>query len=113
MAIDLKQFKQNTDVQSQAAGSSHDWADKLLELLSKDIKLFGSSFGDKKKARFYSELHILLTSGIDMRTSLEMLEEEQEKKDDRDLMTSIKQAMIEGKNLSDAAFATAKFSEYE
>ncbi len=112
MAIDLSLYNQKRKEENQSQ-AKRDWTEDLSGLLSKEIKLFGSSFGDKKKVRFYSELSILLTSGIDMRTALEMLEEEQEKKDDRQLMGEIKQSMVEGKNLSEATFASGKFSEYE
>jgi len=111
MAIILKNYQQKNVKQDIIP--KKDPMNRLMELLNRDIKLFGSSFGDKKKERFYSELNILLSSGVDIRSSLEMLEEEQSRKEDKELMTLIKRNMTEGKNLSEACLASGRFSDYE
>lgn len=90
---------------SQAAG--------LKELLNKDIQLFGNGFGDKKKERFYAELNLLLAAGIDIKTALELIAEEQPKAAGRELIGGIRNAVIGGSSLSDALQATGKFSAYE
>lgn len=68
---------------------------------------------DKKKEAFYSELHILLSSGIDIRTSLDIIVEEQKGDDDKKLFTQIKADVIGGASLSNAMNKTGKFSAYE
>src|SRR4051812_20705818 len=86
---------------------------KAFDFLNKDIKLFGSSFNDKKKERFYSELSILFAAGVDIRSSLELIEEEQMKEKDKALFAGIKEAVIAGSGLSSAMQQTGCFSDYE
>ncbi|MCA6363619.1 MAG: type II secretion system F family protein [Bacteroidetes bacterium] len=110
MAIDLRQLNHTpagSEKPSPKSGSS------LQELLSRDISLSGNRFGDRQKERFYNELHTLLTSGIDIRTALELLENEAEKKDEQKLFAQIRQAVISGSTLPDAVCATGRFSDYE
>jgi type IV pilus assembly protein PilC len=85
----------------------------LRSLLNKDIKLFASGFSDKRKERFYSELHTLLTAGVDIRTAFELLSEESEKKEERELFGAILQSIVAGATLPEAAEKSGKFSSYE
>jgi type IV pilus assembly protein PilC len=86
---------------------------KALDFLNKDIKLFGSAFNDKKKERFYSELSILFAAGVDIRSSLELIAEEQPKEKDKALFITIRDAVIGGAGLSAAMEQTGCFSDYE
>jgi type IV pilus assembly protein PilC len=108
MAIDLRQLSNNAPNSGEAKSKS-----SLQELLSRDISLTGNRFGDRQKERFYSELQTLLTAGVDIRTALELLENEAEKKDERELFAKIRNAVISGSTLPDAVKATGKFSDYE
>ncbi|MBN8696073.1 MAG: type II secretion system F family protein [Bacteroidetes bacterium] len=85
----------------------------IKEAFNKDIDLFGSSFSDKKKERFYSELSILFSSGVDIRSALELIEDEQVKEKDRLLFQRVKEDVIAGSSLSNAMEKTGKFSSYE
>ena len=85
----------------------------LFSFLQKDIRLSGNSWNDKKKERFYSGLYVLLTAGIDIRTALELLEQESEKKEEKLIAGQILNAVVDGKTLPEAIDATAKFSAYE
>ena len=85
----------------------------VFDFLNKDISLFGSQLNDKKKERFYSELHILLLAGIDIKTSLELVEEDQINHKDKKLFSDIKNYLIKGGNLSEAIKYSGKFSAYE
>jgi type IV pilus assembly protein PilC len=84
-----------------------------FDFLNKDIKLFGSGFGDKKKERFYSELSILFAAGVDIRSALELIEEEQTVEKDKVLFRQIKEAIIAGSSLSNALEQTGLFTTYE
>lgn len=84
-----------------------------FDFLGKDIKLFGSGLGDKKKERFYSELGILFSAGVDIKTAFELIEEQQQKSADKELFGKIKTDVIGGKSLSDSLEHTGKFSTYE
>ena len=85
----------------------------VFDFLNKDIKLFGSQLSDRKKERFYSELGILLSAGVDIKTSFELIEEQQSKPADKELFGKIKNNVMGGKSLSDAFEEAAKFSAYE
>ncbi len=85
----------------------------LTFLLSKDIRLFGIHLSDKKKERFYSELNILLLSGVDIRTALEIIYEEQTSANDAELFQSLHDELINGLSLSECMLKTKQFSAYE
>ncbi|HTF05146.1 MAG TPA: type II secretion system F family protein [Bacteroidia bacterium] len=85
----------------------------ILEFLNRDIKIFGSSMNDRKKERFYSELHTLLVAGIDIRTAFELLESEAEKKEEKTLFRAILDSIVSGRTLPEAIEQTGKFSRYE
>lgn len=81
--------------------------------LSKEITLFGKGMSDRKKERFYTELHTLLTAGVDIRTAFELLVTEAERKEDKALYESILHGIVAGATLPDAVRATDKFTPYE
>ena len=111
MSIDLKKYELKKDkvpdknVQVQGKNP--------LDFLNKDIKLFNSGLSDKKKERFYSEMTILFTAGVDVKTALELIEEEQTKNSDKELFGKIREMVIEGRSISSAIEQTGKFSAYE
>jgi len=85
-----------------------------LAFLNKEISLFGTrNLSDKKKGWFYTEMKMLFAAGIDMRTTLEMIEEEQETKSDKAIYKLIKDKVINGVSLSDALRESDRFSAYE
>ena len=109
-SIDLNKISQ---VKKNAGTEVKPGEKKSLDFLNKDIKLFGSGFSDKKKERFYSELCILFSAGVDIRSALELIEEEQVKEKDKVLFARIKESIIAGTSLSKAIEQTGLFSTYE
>jgi type IV pilus assembly protein PilC len=103
----IHRVKKKTTVEARQSGKSS------FDFLNKDIKLFGAGFGDKKKERFYSELSILFAAGVDIRSALELIEEEQTKEKDKALFKQIKEAIIAGSSLSKALEQTGLFTTYE
>lgn len=85
----------------------------VFDFLNKEISVFGSQLSEKKKEWFYTEMHVLLSAGIDIKTALELVEEEQTKQSDKLLFGEIKNFVINGGNLSEALHKTGKFSDYE
>lgn len=85
----------------------------LSELLNKDIQLFGNGFGAKRKQSFYSNLKVLLASGLDIQRSLELFVHSEKKNTIKSIVAKIKDQIVEGKSLSEALKLSNKFSEYE
>ncbi len=83
-----------------------------LGFLSQDIS-FNRGLSDKDKEIFYSDLSILISSGIDIKSALELILLEQAKTKKETIFNSIKNDLISGKSLSEAIFRTNKFSTYE
>ncbi len=86
---------------------------QIKNLLEKEITLFGSSFNNKKKEAFYTELSVLLNAGISLKDALTLIVEEQSKKNDKILLSQIIDNIILGKNFSDAVKLHSVFTEYE
>lgn len=109
MALDLKHIekKKKEKVKSDKSKEIN------LDFLNKDIKLFSKKFSDQKKESFYSELYILLSSGIDIKSSFEIIISQQKKEEDKKVFTTLYDGIIEGKSLSDAMEETDKFTPYE
>jgi len=108
VSIDLSKYdlkKEKTSIKKKESFA--------FDFLNKDIQLFGSELSDKKKERFYSELNILFSAGVDIKTALELIEEEQTKAKDKEVFRKIKESVISGGSLSNAIHQTEKFSPYE
>ena len=109
MAIDLKKLHPT----AKPVQTENDLFAKVMSILNKDIKFGSGELKDKKKESFYSELQVLLSSGIDIRTSLDIVVDEQKSDADKKLFSGIKAEVIGGESLSDAIYKTGKFSAYE
>ncbi|MBI4646418.1 MAG: type II secretion system F family protein [Bacteroidia bacterium] len=109
MSINLKEIKkkQPAEASVQRGGNT------IRDFMTRDIRLFGNRLNDKKKERFFNDLSILLSSGVDIKTSLELIAEEQKGKGDKLLFESIKNNVINGHSLSEAIENSKKFTPYE
>lgn len=87
--------------------------DSAIQAMTKDYSLFGNKFSDKKKAAFYNDLSILLSSGIDLHSTLNLMNEEASKKDEKAVYSQIRESVINGNSLSEAMNQTGNFSTYE
>src|ERR1700722_6159728 len=100
--IDIRQLTNTQKVKNESEDSSK----SIFAFLQRDIVLFKNGLNDKKKERFYSELKILFAAGVDLKTALELIVEEQTKDKEKQLFESIKQKVIEGASLSEAIHST-------
>lgn len=107
MAIDLSELSVPEKKKPSGKQSS------LQEMLSKDISFFRKKLEDKKKEALYLELSILLSAGVDIKSSLEIITAEQKKKKDKELFENIQQRILKGSALSEAMEVTGMFSSYE
>ncbi len=108
MGIQISQVKNKKQATSQSQ-----WAEKLTALMTKDISFGSKKMTDKKKINFYNDLSVLLSSGIDLRTTLDLMCDEASKKDEKELYADIKEKVLGGMGLSEAIGQTGKFSMYE
>jgi len=84
------------------------------EILTRDIQFPGTSLlKDKNREEFYLELSTLLEAGVDIKTCLELITEEQSKLAIRQLFSQIGECVIKGQPFSEAVKSTGQFSNYE
>lgn len=99
--------------QKKKQPKGNEGAGDLLAFLNKDISFGSKQVSDKKKEGLYLELSTLLLSGIDLRTSLELILVDQEQAKDKALFEGVRQRILAGLALSDALKETGRFSDYE
>lgn len=112
--MDIKQLKQQqTNSKPIAAKQKSSVADALTALGKKDIQLF-KSFGDKYKERFFAETGMLLSSGVDLHTTLQICTDSHSRKDKlTDIYTGILATVSKGDGLAAAMEATGKFNNFD
>jgi type IV pilus assembly protein PilC len=86
---------------------------KILKTLNAEIHFFGNKLSDKKKEGFYSELCALLSAGMDIKSALEIIVEEQKKEKDKRLFNELLENLLNGSTLSEAIEMKQEFTAYE
>lgn len=109
MGLKIKDIQANSSNQKSRRVSNNR---SPFSWLNKDLELF-SSINDKVKFRFYSELNLLLESGIDLRSSLELVIESEKKEKLKQFFEDILEKVVEGKSFSAVLQESDKFSDYE
>ncbi|MBL7893832.1 MAG: type II secretion system F family protein [Bacteroidia bacterium] len=111
--IDLSKYKGKPENIASIQKVS-DGGGSLTKLLNTEIKLFERKFDAKQKEWFYSELGVLLSSGVDIKTAFEIIEQETSNKKHLKLIIEIKTDVLKGLGVY-AAFEKHKdvFSSYE
>ncbi|PCH68433.1 MAG: general secretion pathway protein GspF [Bacteroidales bacterium] len=84
-----------------------------FDFLNKEISFSGNSLKDKQKEEYYSNLGMLLSSGIDMRSALKIICDEKTRKKEKEIFNALFEDMIKGMNLSDSMRSSGHFSDYE
>lgn len=109
MAIDLAQIKskQNNKVLHSKNGTKGE-----ASFWKKDIS-FGKVFTDKRKEEFYSEMVILINSGLDLKASLDIIIKEQRNEKLKSILEIISDKILHGESFSDAVSGDNHFSVYE
>ncbi len=85
----------------------------MENILNKEINIFGNGFSNKKKEQFYSELSVLLKSGVNLKHSLDIIIESQSKEKDKTLMEKLNLAILEGSSFAAALKSEKSFTPYE
>jgi len=108
----LKAQKPKSDLNKNESQTSS--LEKLSDVLNKDISIFEKNFGNPQKEAFYSELGLLLSSGIDIKTAFEIIEDQQKVKKHKIMLAEIKDDIISGNSVWEAVSKHQKvFSVYE
>ncbi|WP_417887099.1 type II secretion system F family protein [Zunongwangia sp.] len=100
----LKENKPNDRIQKEG---------KFSALLQQEISFSRGRWSTKKKEQFFTELSVLLTSGIDLRISLELLFEENKKRKDENFYSEVYANVVKGTAFYQALQQTGKFTNYE
>ena len=109
-SIDLSKYQSRAKDNKAAKADGAD----LSKLLNMEIKLFEKKFDQKQKEWFYTELGLLLSAGIDIVTSFEIVEQETTVKKHKELITRIKTDVISGRSIYEAlSKSPAVFTNYE
>src|SRR5690606_16363548 len=81
--------------------------------LKKEIILFNNAFNNKIKEDFYTELSVLLKAGVSLKDALELIQNSQKKKQNKEILQKISQDIVSGLTLSGALKKHKQFSNYE
>jgi len=93
--------------------SSRNKTQKKESIWTKDLSLSGKTVRSTFKARFFSELALLISSGMDLRRSLDIIEGGTLKEKERTLLTAIRESIVNGLSLSEAIDKNGSFEPYD
>lgn len=110
MSIDLKNIKIEAPETKQVKTPE---GKSAFSFLNKEISLGGSKFSNEKKEEFYSEVGMLLSSGLDIRTIFQLMAEEKKSGKHSRFYQSIYDDLVRGYNLSEALNRTKLISPHE
>lgn len=106
-SIDISNYK------NKKKTTSVTWASNVFALLSKDIAFTNKQLTDKKKEMFYNELSVLINSGIDIKTALDLTTSSFTNEKDLIMFAEIQKEVIAGKSLSETLQYNKKIGNYE
>jgi len=103
MSITISNSRASKPIQS-ALESNHTAPKKTFaQILQGDIRILKAKrFKDKQKARLYADLHLLLSSGLDINTSFEILISQASGEWEKKQYEGVKKKIISGLSLAEA-----------
>jgi type IV pilus assembly protein PilC len=111
--IDIRQLRKTPPGGQEGPGNSKAPSDGLWGILNRDIRLFGGALPDRVRESFYLELSTLLDAGVDIRSALELITNEQSKKKHKAIFGQIAREIENGSTLSAALKKKDYFTPYE
>jgi type IV pilus assembly protein PilC len=108
MPLDISNIQNKKKVKSSTESTN-----AFLEFMNRDISVGKKGLNDKKKERFYSELSVLIQSGIDLASSLEIIIKQEQHKKTKELFQKLYADLIKGDSFSECLKNTKLFSDYE
>ncbi|HEY4208136.1 MAG TPA: type II secretion system F family protein, partial [Puia sp.] len=112
-SIDIRQLHKKKPAAAAGQAETAKPESSVWAFLQKDIHIMGSALPDKIKESFYLELSTLLSAGMDIRASLELIRDEQPKKKHGQIFDAMLQRVIGGATLSASLRAGKYFTPYE
>lgn len=110
MSISIKEVQKKTVLRNSSKESSRKES-ALTQLLQTQIG--GSKLKDNFKEHFYSEIALLLDSGLNLKAALDLLLEQQKKESHRILLEKILKELTQGKRFSEILELDKQFTAYE
>jgi type II secretory pathway component PulF len=107
MAFDLSQIENKTKKSLSPNSSTKE------SIWEKELYSFSSVFSKKQKEIFYTELSILLESGVHLKESLELIFQGIKKKKEKAIVQSVIDLLVLGKDLGTAFKEQTVFTPYE
>jgi len=110
--IDLAKYQEKAA--QSPSGTAKETKEGLSGFLNMEITFMQKKFGPKEKEGFYSELGLLLSTGVDIKTAFEIIEEDVPDKKHKALLQQIKNDIISGMRIFEAISKHDRiFSKYE
>lgn len=100
MSLDLNTYKKNTSTTNENKSKQFSFE-------------FKKKFSDKHKENFYRELGLLLKSGVDFKKALEILSNQSTNKTEKEIITSVRTKVSQGRSIYESVKETNQFSPYE
>ncbi|MGE0567811.1 MAG: type II secretion system F family protein [Bacteroidia bacterium] len=108
--IDISKYSSDIEILTKSRENKNG----LSDILNKEISFLEKKFGAKEKEGFYSELGLLLSTGVDIQKSLEIILEDIKVKNHTSLISQIKDDIISGCSVYEAIIKHHKvFTKYE
>lgn len=111
--LDIRKIKAQNTVSAAREEKPASSSSPIWDLLNKDIRWGFSGLPDRVKENFYQELYTLLGAGVDIRTALELVRDEQKKKKTAAVFDNVLNQVVSGTTLSGALKKNGQFSSYE
>ncbi len=108
MGIDVSKIHKNTKtitVNKKESSSTGNFFTKEIS--------FSKKVGAKEKEVLYKDLATLINAGVDFKTSMDILANQQKKEYLKQLILDVKAQIVKGKSFYEALEETGKFSPYE
>jgi type IV pilus assembly protein PilC len=108
MEIDVRDIKRSKPQVAKKSKKSFN-----LDFLQKDISFKRKKISDIKKERFYNQLGVLFSSGIDLGGAMQIIIEDEKSISVKEIYERILHDVISGAGFSEALYKTGHFSDYE
>ena len=112
MAIDLSNIKQSQKQPKKQSKKAQKQTSGATRFFQKEFS-FSKKLKAKDKESLFKDFATLLGAGVDFKTALDILANQQKKQFIKDLILQIKEEVITGRSFHEALEASGQFSPYE